>query len=82
MNSYLDSSCFIRRITRDGPGVLDWDGPAILLSVKRDMLDATIKRRRNLGEVRVFDPSGLVTLKPIDPNESWVEVPTSELARW
>ena len=25
MNSYLDSSCFIRRITRDGPGVLDWD---------------------------------------------------------
>ena len=64
------------------PGVLDWDGPAILLSVKRDMLDATIKRRRNLGEVRVFDPSGLVTLKPIDPNESWVEVPTSELARW
>ena len=64
------------------PGVLDWDGPAVLLSVKRDLLDATIRRRRQLGEVRVFDPSGLVTAKPYDPNERRVEVEASELAKW
>ena len=64
------------------PGVLDWDGPAVLLSVKRDLLDATIKRRRQLGEVRVFDPSGLVLRRPEVPSDDWVEVPRSELARW
>ena len=41
------------------PAVLDWVGPAILLSVKRDLMDTTIARRRKLGEVRVFDPGGL-----------------------
>lgn len=39
-------------------GVLDWDGPAILSSVKDDLYRATIKRRRQLGQVYVFDPFG------------------------
>ncbi|MPZ28466.1 MAG: TraM recognition domain-containing protein [Micromonosporaceae bacterium] len=38
-------------------GILEWDGPAILSSVKTDLLAATIDRRRELGEVRVFDPT-------------------------
>jgi len=37
--------------------VLDWDGPAILSSVKADLMAATIAWRRRLGEVRVFDPT-------------------------
>lgn len=38
-------------------GILDWEGPAILSSVKSDLMDATIGWRRQLGEVRVFDPT-------------------------
>jgi type IV secretion system protein VirD4 len=39
-------------------GVLDWEGPAILSSVKSDLLDATLARRADMGEVRIFDPTG------------------------
>jgi len=39
-------------------GVLDWDGPAILSSVKDDLYNSTIERRRQLGKVFVFDPFG------------------------
>ena len=46
------------------PGVLDWVGPAILLSVKRDLMDSTIERRRKLGKVRVFDPGGFLRENP------------------
>jgi type IV secretion system protein VirD4 len=38
--------------------ILDWDGPAILSSVKTDLIAATIKRRQQLGQVLVFDPTG------------------------
>jgi len=38
-------------------GVLEWHGPAILSSVKTDLMAATIRWRRTLGEVRVFDPT-------------------------
>ncbi|MEQ1738046.1 MAG: type IV secretory system conjugative DNA transfer family protein, partial [Rhodoglobus sp.] len=64
------------------PGVLDWDGPAVLLSVKRDLLDATVQRRRQLGQVRVFDPAGIVTKRPVNPTAQWVEIAPEELARW
>ena len=62
------------------PGVLDWDGPAILLSVKRDLLDATIHRRRRLGEVRVFDPAGIVTAG--DEADDVVKIERHEMGRW
>jgi type IV secretion system protein VirD4 len=39
------------------PAILEWDGPVIALSVKNDLLAATIDRRRRVGEVRVFDPA-------------------------
>jgi type IV secretion system protein VirD4 len=39
-------------------GILEWDGPAILCSVKSDLLAATRDRRASLGSIQVFDPSG------------------------
>ena len=41
-------------------GILDWDGPAILSSVKADLLAATLGWRSGVGEVRVFDPTHTV----------------------
>ena len=39
-------------------GILDWETAAILSSVKDDLFTATIERRRQLGDVFVFDPFG------------------------
>ncbi len=36
-----------------------WGHPAILSSVKTDLLAATIDERQRLGEVKVFDPTGV-----------------------
>lgn len=48
-------------------GILDWEGPAILCSVKSDLLAATREGRAVLGEVKVFDPSGVTG----QGNASW-----------
>jgi type IV secretion system protein VirD4 len=40
-------------------GVFHWEHPAILVSLKGDFLDVTKAWRGSLGEVRVFDPSGV-----------------------
>ncbi len=40
-------------------GILDWEGPAILSSVKDDLLESTLARRSKLGEVKVFDPTAV-----------------------
>jgi type IV secretion system protein VirD4 len=37
-------------------GVHAWTGPAVISSVKADLLRATIHTRQQVGEVRVFDP--------------------------
>lgn len=37
-------------------GVLDWDGPAILSSVRDDLYEATFARRNAIGTCFVFDP--------------------------
>ena len=42
-------------------GILDWMGPAILSSVKGDLLDATLRHRQTVGDVRVFDPMGIIS---------------------
>jgi len=46
--------------------ILENEGPAILSSVKGDLLSATIDRRRALrgGEIKVFDPTGIVKGQP------------------
>lgn len=40
-------------------GILDWEGPAVLCSVKSDLLGATGQWRASAGAVQVFDPSGV-----------------------
>ena len=45
-------------------GLLDWDGPAVVVSVKRDLIDATRTARERIGTTQVFDPSGVAGLPP------------------
>ena len=45
-------------------GILDWDGPAVLSSVKNDLFDATVARRLQLGKVFVFDPMRTIPVLP------------------
>jgi len=40
-------------------GIGAWDGPAILSSVKTDLLAATYPSRSARGDIKVFDPSGV-----------------------
>jgi type IV secretion system protein VirD4 len=44
-------------------GILEWEGPAILSSVKADLLGATLGWRARAGQVRVYDPTR--TLGPL-----------------
>ena len=39
--------------------LLEWSGPAVVVSVKRDLIDATLARRAKVGDIAVFDPSGV-----------------------
>lgn len=39
-------------------GILEWDGPAVLSSVKADLMGPTLAWREQLGDVRVYDPTG------------------------
>jgi type IV secretion system protein VirD4 len=49
------------------PALLEWDGPAVASSIKTDLLDATLARRRALGPVFVFDPFALAQ----SPSHTW-----------
>ncbi len=58
------------------PALLEWRGPAVASSIKTDLLDATVRRRRALGEVFVFDPfelSGATahTWSPLGAANTW-----------
>jgi type IV secretion system protein VirD4 len=58
------------------PALLEWRGPAVASSIKTDLLAATVKRRRALGEVFVFDPfelSGMPAQKwsPLHGAQTW-----------
>jgi type IV secretion system protein VirD4 len=58
------------------PALLEWDGPAVASSIKTDLLACTISRRRELGEVFVFDPfalsgGGSHTWSPLAGAHSW-----------
>jgi type IV secretion system protein VirD4 len=44
-------------------GILEWDGPAVLSSVKADLLATTHGWRASSGEVRVYDPTSSSTPK-------------------
>jgi len=56
------------------PWLLDHDGPALVLSTKRDVYDATAPLRRGLGRVWVYDPFGdraSVGFTPLVPAQTW-----------
>ena len=40
-----------------------WQGPAIISSVKTDLIEPTLEARRAQGEVRVYDPSGMTAMQ-------------------
>jgi type IV secretion system protein VirD4 len=46
------------------PALLEWQGPALVTTVKGDVLPETIERREQLGEVMVFDPTGVSGIEP------------------
>jgi type IV secretion system protein VirD4 len=56
------------------PWLLDHDGPALVLSTKRDVYDATAPYRRSLGHVSVYDPfgdEGSASFTPLTPALTW-----------
>jgi type IV secretion system protein VirD4 len=58
------------------PALLEWEGPAVASSIKTDLLDATLARRRALGQVFVFDPFELAgasshTWSPLRGAATW-----------
>jgi len=53
-------------------GILDWDGPAILFSVRDDLYQATFARRNAVGTCFVFDPlNSLPDLHPEAVRVGW-----------
>jgi len=53
------------------PAILDWQGPVVAASVKTDLVEHTIDRRRLIGAVQCFDPSGSTGL----PSAHWSPLP-------
>ena len=67
------------------PNLLRWDGPAIVTSVKRDVYDLTVARRRQVGPVALFDPTGATGLPGVrwSPLLSSVSFPdATKTATW
>jgi type IV secretion system protein VirD4 len=58
------------------PNILEWAGPAIVVSIKPDLLDATLTARAQRGEALVFDPldqwkQPSHTWSPLAATSSW-----------
>ena len=56
------------------PWLLDHDGPALVLSTKRDIYEASATRRGRLGRVWIYDPFGdpdSAAFTPLIPAASW-----------
>jgi type IV secretory pathway TraG/TraD family ATPase VirD4 len=56
------------------PWLFDHDGPALVLSTKRDVYDASVAHRRSLGRVWVYDPFGdeaSAGFTPLVPARTW-----------
>lgn len=58
------------------PALLEWEGPAIVLSAKTDLLHATHVRRRERGDVRIYDPTLVSGL----PGDGWS--PLARVTDW
>lgn len=60
------------------PALLEWNGPAIALSLKSDLLGDTLARRQELGDVWVYDPTGTTGVAcagwtPLNGCDDWRE---------
>ncbi len=60
------------------PTLLDWDGPAVVTSVRTDVVEATLNRRRSVGEVFIYEPTGnlpidgsVIGWNPLDDCRTW-----------
>ncbi|MHB8491207.1 MAG: type IV secretory system conjugative DNA transfer family protein [Solirubrobacteraceae bacterium] len=57
------------------PALLEWQGPVLATSVKRDLLDVTRKAREAQGPVWVYDPTALAdetcVWNPLERCRSW-----------
>jgi type IV secretion system protein VirD4 len=58
------------------PAILDWDGPVVAISIKRDLYDLTAGHRATQGEVRVLDPAGLTDPRDVR-HAYWNPLPAS-----
>ena len=55
------------------PSILEWDGPVLATSVKGDLVHDTIAARSQIGDTRVFDPTGSTGY----PTAAWSPVAAS-----
>ncbi|MGH7881864.1 MAG: type IV secretory system conjugative DNA transfer family protein [Candidatus Dormibacteraceae bacterium] len=44
------------------PAILEWTGPILSISIKRDLVDTTAGYRQRKGKVLIYDPSGVTDL--------------------
>jgi type IV secretion system protein VirD4 len=44
------------------PAILEWKGPVIAISIKRDLVDLTAGWRQRKGRTLIYDPSGVTNL--------------------
>jgi type IV secretion system protein VirD4 len=58
------------------PAILEWEGPVLATSVKSDLVRDTLRRRSQLGDVRVFDPAESTGL----PRAHWT--PLAQCGDW
>lgn len=53
------------------PSLLEWPGPALVTSVKGDLLEETVARRDQLGRVMVFDPAQVSGMEAARATPLW-----------
>jgi type IV secretion system protein VirD4 len=53
------------------PALLEWQGPALVTSVKGDLLAETLARREQLGRVMIFDPAQVSGMEPSRATPLW-----------
>jgi type IV secretory pathway TraG/TraD family ATPase VirD4 len=59
------------------PSLLEWEGPAVVTSIRRDVVDATLAVRQRRGRAQVFEPTGQlgdlprVGWDPVGCSTSW-----------
>ena len=56
------------------PTILEWDGPVLVTSIKPDLIQTTMSRRWQRGEVFLYDPAGVTDMEA----NSWSPLPRSE----